>query len=433
MIFKVLPRYTAVAFVLLSLLFSQVPDKKNAALEAFKQEHYSEAIILLEKALKDNPDDPEIYYYLGVFNHYRAYDSRPLRGYDYAYSSKIFDYLNKAIDMDPGYGNAKYFYGAECSANAFNAMQKKDLRKLKKYYKLAFNKGAYPDWLLEMGENILDDCSQDAILFAGGNADYDVCTYLQLYEKYRRDITLIPIGYIDRPWYISYLKQGLRGATRKIDLDLTDEQIMDIRPFKWDTSTVHIPLTDKQINTWGLPENSSFDWKLAPDLSSNRKHSKIAGESIKKRMYLSPQKAILLQIVEDNFNKRPICFSNMGNTFFFGGLDQFFLKGPLVSTLTPVLTTNRKSDIDLKKYEHLFQPENLKHLHDVNSHDIPRISNIVTNYHNAAYQLALYYKQNNERSKLVNLSEFYDKHLMIGLQPDRENMIGSVIKTFLTQ
>lgn len=61
-----------------SLLFAQERNMKVQALQEFEKEHYNEAINILEKALNQSPNDPEIYYYLGFFNHYRAYDSRPL-------------------------------------------------------------------------------------------------------------------------------------------------------------------------------------------------------------------------------------------------------------------------------------------------------------------------------------------------------------------
>ena len=178
-----------IIFFLAANLFAQEINLKEKALEEFKNEHYDEAIVLLKKALIKNQNDAEIYYYLGFFNHYRAYDSRPLNGYDFSYSERIFEYLNKAIELNPNYGNAKYFYGAECSGNAFLSMQNSDVEKLKYFYKLAYDKGAYPDWLIEFGKNMLNTCGKDAILFTGGNADFDVCSYLQLHQALRTDIT----------------------------------------------------------------------------------------------------------------------------------------------------------------------------------------------------------------------------------------------------
>lgn len=82
---------------------------KEQALNEFKSEHYDTAIDLLEKALEISTEDAEIYYYLGFFNHYRAYDSRPLNGYDFSYSENIFEYLDKAIELNPNYGMPNIF------------------------------------------------------------------------------------------------------------------------------------------------------------------------------------------------------------------------------------------------------------------------------------------------------------------------------------
>ncbi len=113
---------------------------------------------------------------------------------------------------------------------------------MKYFYKLANEKGAYPDWLKEFGRNFLKRCDINAILFTGGNADFDICTYLQLHENLRTDITLIPIGNIDRPWYIQFLKKGLKNGVRNINIGFNDQQIMDIHPFKWDTTNFSIQI-----------------------------------------------------------------------------------------------------------------------------------------------------------------------------------------------
>lgn len=101
----------------------------------------------MEQALKESPNDAEVYYYLGWFNHYKAYDSRPLKGYDYSFSEKILKYLDKAIELNPNYGDAKYFYSAECGALAMSEMQNYNADKVKYFYELAFKKGGFPDWL----------------------------------------------------------------------------------------------------------------------------------------------------------------------------------------------------------------------------------------------------------------------------------------------
>jgi len=409
-------------------LLAQEITLKEKALTEFKNEHYDEAIKLLEKALKETKDDAEIYYYLGFFNHYRAYDSRPLNGYDFSYSEQIFKYLNKAIELNPNYGNAKYFYGVECSGNAFVSMQNFDLEKLKYFYKLAYDKEAYPDWLIEFGKNMLNSCDSNAIIFTGGNADYDICSYLQLHQNFRTDITIIPIGNIDRPWYVKFLKQGLIGGVKKINLNLTNNQIDDIHPFKWDTTEIRIPVSNLTLKKYKLDNSYEMLWKVEPDLTSNRKHSKIEGEKVKNRTYLSPQRAILLQILEDNFQSRPIYFSNMSNPIFFGGLENYFKNCGLVSELTPKRTEQTEFENDSEKIEKLLKKENFNHFSTLNNTDIPRISGIVFAYHRAVLTLVDYYKSNGQKQNLIQLKEFYLKHLVIGFNEKYEKYYQTEIE-----
>jgi len=413
---------TLVFIILSTSLFAQMKTLKEKALDEFKKEHYNEAIGFLEQAVKESPNDAEIYYYLGFFNHYRAYDSRPLLGYDILYSQKIFEYLDKAIALNPKYGDAKYFYGAECSGNAFIAMRNHDLKKLKYYFKLAFQKGAYPGWLLEYGRNMLNSCDRNAILFMGGNNDFDVCSYLQLHEKFRTDITIMPIGYIDRPWYVKFLKEGLEGGVRKIKLSLTEEQIMDIHPFKWKTTNVFIPVSQNMKDVCKLDAGYKMQWTIEPDLFSDKEQSKINGEPVNKRTFLSPQRAIQLQIIEDNYQDRPIYFSNIMNPFFYGGLDSSFRNCGLVSELMPIKIGNTEYAINYLKIEQLLKKENFKDYSTIKENDLPRISGSVFSYHQALLTLANYYKAAHEDKKLQGLKDFYKANLAIGFDAEAEKM-----------
>lgn len=409
-------------------LFSQKSNLKEQALIEFKAEHYDKAISLLEKALEDIKDDAEIYYYLGFFNHYRAYDSRPLKGYDFAYSQKVFTYLDKAMELDSNYSDAKYFYGVECNANAAQAKQNYDLEKLNYFYKLAYSKGAFPDWLIEFGKNLLNSCEDDAILFTGGNADYDICSYLQLHQNYRKDVTIIPIGNIDRPWLVKFLKQGLEGGVKKINLSLTEKQILNMHPYKWRTTEIKIPVSSLTLNKYKLDESYEMFWSVEPDLTSKRQHTKIEGEEAIDRSYLSPQRAILLQIVEDNFKSRPIYFTNMCNPEFYGDLNLYFRRCGLVSELTPIKTKNTEFEIDYDKIEKLLTQDNFKQYSTILTTDIPRVSTSIFLYHGSFYTLAKYYKEQEQDEKYTKLKAFYLKYLEIGFNEAYEQMYFNALE-----
>lgn len=414
-------------FMLSTLIgVGQTTSLKEQALEEFKKEHYGEAIALLEKASRQTPDDAEVFYYLGWFNHYRAYDSRPLSGYDYSYSEQIFKYLDKALELKNDYGDARYFYGAECSGNAFLAMQNYNAERLRYFYKLADEKGAYPAWLKEFGRNFLNSCDADAILFTGGNADFDVCLYLQLHEGVRTDINLIPIGNIDRPWYVQFLKRGLKDAIRKVELPLTDQQIMDIHPFKWDTTIVSVKVSESDRKLFGLATDYVFQWQVLPDLFSERMHSKTAGEKAKKRAYLSPQRAILLQIVECNFSQRPVYFSNFCSPTLVGGLNAYFQNCGLVSRLTPVPTKDTDFSFNFGKMAEFLREQQVINFKTLINTDMPRISGvIVSGYYNALLSLYDQYGKTNDRVGKIQLKELYETHLKIGYDTAFEKEIQS--------
>jgi len=401
---------------------------KEKALEQFKAEHYHEAIATLEEALKTSPNDAEIYYYLGFFSHYIGSDSRIYEGYDKAYSDKILEYLNKAIELKPDYGDAKYFYGAECATRTFVGMQDRNLSDMKYYLMKAYEKGAFPKWLIEFGKNILNSCEPNSILFTAGDADLNVCLYLQVIENYRNDISLMPIGNIDRPWYIQYIKDGLEGATPKVNISLSDKQIMQIRPFKWKPTPIFIKISEKDRNNLNLPSDFKMKWEVIPDLSSSRMHSKIEGEEAQERTYLSPQRGMLLQIVENNMAQRPIYFTNFSIPMFYGGLENYFQNCGLISKLMPIETKDTSYSIDYTALEKLFQENNFVDFHTIKSDMIPRIYKVAyTSYQYYLQSLAEHYKEEGNRKGINELERLFKSKLKINLDSELE---GQTEKTF---
>ncbi len=401
---------------------------KVQGIEAFKAENYPLAIELIESAIKLNQQDAELYYYQGFFLHYRAYDSRPLLGYDFNWSQKVFNSLDKALELNPDYGDAKYFYGAECSANAFNAMQNYDAKSLKKYYKLAFSKGAYPEWLLEFGRNILNSCAPSAILFTGGNADFDICMYLQLHENLRKDISVIPLSQLERPWYISFVKKGLKNAFIPVNLKMNEKQISDVRPYKWKDTVIQLEISEKQKIDFNLPSNY-IDYLLTANLSSNRYASKIKSEEVNQRTLVSVQKAILVQIIEDNWKTRPIYFTNCSDQSLIGGFDNYLQNFGLVSKLYPIqFKEDDKEANDFNEIDKLLQKDNLKGYQSIAKNDIPRISMITFLYLKSFFiKFSAEIKENNlaEAEKSV---QFYKDNLMPGLDHETETQYLNLIE-----
>ncbi len=199
---------------------------------------------------------------------------------------------------------------------------------------------------------------------------------------------------------------------------------MDIHPFKWDTTMVSIKVSSDGKRQFSLTDNYLFQWQVEPDLFSERMHSKIESEKAKNRTYLSPQRAILLQIVEDNFSKRPIYFSNFCSPTFYGGLNVYFQNCGLVSRLTPILTKDTDFAFDHSKMKELLQEQNLINFKTLINSDMPRISGIiVSGYYNTLLNLSERYEMTNDLKGKNNLKLLFEKHLKIGYDTEFENEI----------
>lgn len=410
--------------LLCNLTFAQQISLKEQSIEQFKQENYALAISLMERAQVENPKDAEIYYYLGMFNHYNAYDSRTLKTYNTQSAQKILDYFDKALALNLNYGDAKAFYFIQCGAMAMDAYQRNDLNKMRFYLEKAFKRGVIPEWAIELGKNMLSSCDKDAILFTSGDYPLLLGLFLQLHGGYRTDISIVPMGMLDRPASLLALTTREHAAVlRGVKTGLTKEQILDMHPFKWKEQTFQLPIPANVLTRYGLNDGYTMDWIVKPDLTSERMASKIDGEEKSKRTYLSPTRANLWNIIESNSWERPVFFTNTFETYFMAGLENYFQNCGLVSRLTPLKTANTKFNIDTAVLEQFVFNTKLEKLKTIIGNDQPRESGVIGLYGLAYFWLADYYKSSGEKDKLLKLIEKYKQNLMIGFKPDVEKQV----------
>ncbi len=407
----------AFSILLIVPLFSQETGLKKQAMAKFRQGDYVKAIELLEEAKIKAPKDAEIYYYLGYFSHYLAYDYRPLIGYNVDYSDNVLRYLLKAVELNPHFGNAYYFIGAEYGARAIGALQNEDKHRYKTAYRMAFKYEAFPLWLLEYGRNILNSCDKNAVLFVGGDAEFNPSQYLQVVEHFRTDVTVIPIALLDRPWYVETLCKGVAGVLKKAPLGFTHEQILNMHPYKWDTLTITIPISDALKNELQLSPAATMKWNILPDLKSDRGPRLSAG------------RAVLANIVETNKWQRPICFSLGCHPYFLAGLDDYFQLYGVVNRLLPVKTKNSIYRISPRRVEKILSDvRNIKDFYDVKSHDMPRVSNILLNYYVVLYRLAAHYKEQNQKGKIKKIVIYIKKYLSPDIFPGGRELMKRIVE-----
>ncbi len=379
--------YTFVVFFVIPNLALYTPANcspkvlKEMAMTEFEAANYPRAIEYLQQALNESPDDAEIFYLLGYYKHYLCYDSVPLMGYTRESSDEVLRYLQKAVELDPGYGDAFYFIGAEYGVRARDEMQKGNSEGVAEQFRLGQQAGGYPDWLIEYGRNTLRSCDRDAILFVGGDADTNPIQYLQNVLQYRTDVTVIPVALLDRPWFVSLLKQGMENVVAPAPISWSSQQIASMRPYKWKANTIRVPIPNNIRLANGLKQ-TCFEWELRPDLGR--------GETLG---LLSAKRAVIADIILSNRWKRPIYYSMACGPSAWDGLQQNLRCCGLAQQLLPFEPLTR---IDVKKTQTLLlNKNNFESLSTLCDENMPRVSYMLQNYRVSFFWLINHYVRNN--------------------------------------
>ncbi len=357
---------------------------KERAIAEFESANYPAAIEYLEQARAASPQDAEIYYYLGYFTHYLCYDSVPLTGFGRAKSAEVLRYLEKAVELDPRLGNARYFIGAEYGARARDELQRGDTNGAIEEFRLGRHAGGYPDWMIEYGRNMLRSCEPDAILFTGGDADTNPVEYLQAVEGYRTDVTVIPLAVLNWPRFVALLKKGMTGILASAPISWTDEQIASMHPYKWKKNVVRIPIPEDIRR--GAEEQASVEWELLPDLGR--------GETLG---LLSAGRAVFADIVLTNRWMRPIYFSLGCSPRAWEGLDANIQQCGIAYRLLPFAPA-AKVNADATSAL-LLDEGSFRLLPSLRDTDMPRVSNMLQNYRASFLSLAYQHVQQGEIEK----------------------------------
>jgi hypothetical protein len=82
------------------------------------------------------------------------------------------------------------------------ALRNEDRGELAAVLKRIAESGGFPAWMLEYGRILLDSCPRGAILFTGSMIDTDSARYWQAVNGTRRDVAVLPMGYLDRSWFL---------------------------------------------------------------------------------------------------------------------------------------------------------------------------------------------------------------------------------------
>lgn len=352
------------------------------ALERFHAADYVAAIELVKRALAEQPDDASLHFHLGWFLHYLCYDSVPLTGFDSSLSDEVLVHLQRAVELDPGLGDAFYFIGAEYGARAHAQLQRSDAESARAEYREGREAGGYPDWLLEYGRNTLDSLAPDAILVTGGDADANPIQFLQWVDGHRPDVTVIPLALLERPWFVSHLKRGVEGLVVPAPISWSEAQIQAMRPYKWKKNAVHIPIPEAVRATYGT-DAESLVWELTPDLRGDGPDRLSAG------------RAALADILVTNAWARPVYFSTGCPPSAWSGLTSYLQQTGMAMHVLPVeaplavdAEPTRRILLDASRFAALVT---------LPATEMPRASTLLHNYRSCLLRLVHHHLQQGER------------------------------------
>jgi Protein of unknown function (DUF2723) len=205
------------------------------------------------------------------------------------------------------------------------------------------------DWLpWDFAYNMLQSCEPNAILFTNGDNDTFPLWYLQEVEGVRQDIRIANLSLINTSWYINQLKHETPHGAMKVDMNLSDEEIAEIRPMKWEARTIEIEApTDsnlsremsRQLGIAGNPaiKPEKIVFKMEPTLNFGDVSA------------VRAQDIAVLSIVQANNWRRPIYFATTCSYDSRIGMDEYMRLEGLAYQLVPFKGSSRMEMIDRDK------------------------------------------------------------------------------------
>ncbi len=281
---------------------------------------------------------------------------------------------------------------------------------LRTNYKDADRTGDYVAW--DYSYNLLQTCEPEAILFTNGDNDTFPLWYLQDVEGVRRDIRIVNLSLANTPWYIHQLKDETPFGARKVPMSLSDTQIDDLQPIRWEPRRMALRVPQDVLSQYSSASDAP---KQYPVLDTSVTNSGVIRFTLPNSMTFGDVKAIRVQdivtwdIISSNKWQRPIYFAVTSTPDCKIGLDRYFRMDGLAMKLIPFAApTDDGIIVDSILATNLYDSPagfsktfrrgyKFRGLTDSTVYFDENVTRLTMNYRNAFLRLALHYL-NQERN-----------------------------------
>jgi len=196
----------------------------------------------------------------------------------------------------------------------------------------------------DYGYNILQSCEKDAILFTFGDNDTFPLWCLQDVYSVRRDVRIVQLSLSNIGWYIDALKNQEPWGARKVvltgftDASLQEPQDSPLAP-RYDQG----PPKDQSV-----PISAEAIRRITGDATRgagmlNWKQTGTFGDS-KSSYIFTVSDQLIVDILKNNINDRPIYFSTSVPENYRSGLDPYLVAEGMALRVTPDAHQDYRSD-----------------------------------------------------------------------------------------
>ncbi|MEN3010767.1 MAG: DUF2723 domain-containing protein, partial [Candidatus Bipolaricaulaceae bacterium] len=221
--------------------------------------------------------------------------------------------------------------------------------------------------------------------------------YLQEVEGVRRDVRVVNLSLLNTTWYILQLKHQASRQAPPVRISFSDEQIRALAPQEWRPQTIRVPLDSAAARRIGLvrarsPVPEALEWRYeGRRLDQNRS-------------YVIVSDLLVLDIVQQNLNERPIYFATTVSRDNQAGLQEHFQLEGLAYRVVPVRTQEPLGRVIPELLEARLSGFRFRNLDNGRVYYDENARRLIDNYRNFFIALAgAYRKAGNPRQAVATL------------------------------